>query len=72
MIHRLKGGVMALSISLIILVILGGCARPNPANTVNIAGSSSVQPLSEELANTFMKENSKISINVAGGVKRRD
>jgi phosphate transport system substrate-binding protein len=67
MIYRSKGGVVALFISLMIFVILGGCARPNPANTVNIAGSSSVQPLSEELANAFMKENSKISINVAGG-----
>ncbi|MEG3067618.1 MAG: phosphate ABC transporter substrate-binding protein [Syntrophaceticus schinkii] len=67
MIYRSKGGVVALFISLMIFVILGGCARPNPANTVNIAGSSSVQPLSEELANAFMKENSRISINVAGG-----
>jgi phosphate transport system substrate-binding protein len=67
MIYRSKGGVVALFISLMIFVILLGCARPNPANTVNIAGSSSVQPLSEELANAFMKENSRISINVAGG-----
>ena len=56
-----------LFIFLIISALLAGCARPNPANTINIAGSTSVQPLSEELANAFMKENPKLSVNVAGG-----
>jgi phosphate transport system substrate-binding protein len=35
--------------------------------TVVIAGSTSVQPLSEMLAETFMEENQKISIEVQGG-----
>lgn len=67
MTHRLTCGLSGLAIILIVLVTLGGCARPDPANTVNIAGSSSVQPLSEELANAFMERNPEISINVAGG-----
>ncbi|MGI5926282.1 MAG: phosphate ABC transporter substrate-binding protein [Thermacetogeniaceae bacterium] len=54
-------------LALLILAGLSGCSRPDPEDTVNIAGSSSVQPLSEELANAFMKDNPGISINVAGG-----
>jgi phosphate transport system substrate-binding protein len=67
MTHRLTCGLSGLAIILIVLVTLGGCGRPDPVNTVNIAGSSSVQPLSEELANAFMERNPEISINVAGG-----
>ncbi|KPU44021.1 phosphate-binding protein PstS 1 precursor [Oxobacter pfennigii] len=35
--------------------------------TIQIAGSTSVQPLSEELAKVFMGKNAKVKINVAGG-----
>ncbi|HHY40857.1 MAG TPA: phosphate ABC transporter substrate-binding protein [Syntrophaceticus sp.] len=56
-----------LLIGLLILAGLPGCSRPDPENTINIAGSSSVQPLSEELANAFMEDNPGIYINVAGG-----
>lgn len=37
------------------------------SGTVQIAGSTSVQPLSEELAKEFMNKNPKVKINVAGG-----
>lgn len=37
------------------------------SGTIQIAGSTSVQPLSEELAKAFMNKNSKVKINVAGG-----
>lgn len=68
MIQRAKGSLYGLIlIALLILAVLLGCSRPDPENTVNIAGSSSVQPLSEELANAFMEDNPNISINVAGG-----
>lgn len=37
------------------------------SGTVNIAGSTSVQPLTEELAQAFMKQNSGVKIFVQGG-----
>jgi len=37
------------------------------SGTVQIAGSTSVQPLSEELATKFMDKNPNVKINVAGG-----
>lgn len=37
------------------------------SGTLQIAGSTSVQPLSEELAKEFMTNNPKVGINVAGG-----
>ena len=69
MIYRLTGSgrVRILLVSLLAVLLAGGCAPADPANTINIAGSSSVQPLSEELANAFMGENREITVNVAGG-----
>ncbi|MBO8129056.1 MAG: phosphate ABC transporter substrate-binding protein [Peptococcaceae bacterium] len=43
----------------------GGGAKSD--NVLTIAGSTSVQPLSEELAKAFMEKNPGISINVQGG-----
>ncbi|MCR4440598.1 MAG: phosphate ABC transporter substrate-binding protein [Peptococcaceae bacterium] len=37
------------------------------SGTIQIAGSTSVQPLSEELAKAFMAKNPRVRINVAGG-----
>jgi len=67
MLNKSRCWLSRLLIILLIPVLLAGCARPNPANTINIAGSTSVQPLSEELANAFMSQNSKVAVNVAGG-----
>jgi len=66
------------SITLIVILTLGvlaGCgAKVGDAGTGNetagavvIAGSTSVQPLSEELAAAFMDVNSEISVEVQGG-----
>lgn len=51
---------------LLVLLLASGCARQGK-NALDIAGSTSVQPLSEELGNAFMEKNPGISINVAGG-----
>ncbi|MBS3970753.1 MAG: phosphate ABC transporter substrate-binding protein [Clostridia bacterium] len=40
---------------------------PALSGTVTIAGSTSVQPLSEELANAFMAKNPGVRIEVSGG-----
>lgn len=66
------------SITLIIILALGalaGCGAKvgdagtgdETAGSVVIAGSTSVQPLSEELAAAFMDANSGISVEVQGG-----
>lgn len=67
-----------LSITLVIILALGalaGCGakddKTGKANEISgsvvIAGSTSVQPLSEELAATFMDANPGISVEVQGG-----
>lgn len=55
-----------------ILLLVSGCATPNKnsdelSGSIDIAGSTSVQPLSEELAMEFMGLNPEAKINVAGG-----
>lgn len=52
-----------------------GCAKEKPegapreelAGTIQIAGSTSVQPLSDELAAAFEAKNPGVKVNVAGG-----
>jgi len=67
-----------LAISLIMILSIGtfaGCGSKNSSSsensdltgTVVTAGSTSVQPLSEELAAVFMDENPGISVEVQGG-----
>lgn len=69
-----------LSITLVILLALGvlvGCGGNEDSNTGNgsaevtgtvvTAGSTSVQPLSEELAAAFMDVNSGITVQIQGG-----
>ncbi|HYE67349.1 MAG TPA: phosphate ABC transporter substrate-binding protein [Anaerovoracaceae bacterium] len=67
-----------LSITLVIILALGalaGCGQKTgdtgtgdeATGTVVTAGSTSVQPLSEELAAAFMDANSGISVEVQGG-----
>lgn len=50
-------------------VFVIGCSgkSENAGGKVNIAGSTSVQPLAEELAQAFEEGNSKIKVDVAGG-----
>lgn len=66
---------MALLLVLLLAVTAAACGRketPKAApdelsGNIQIAGSTSVQPLSEELAKAFMEKNPKVKINVAGG-----
>lgn len=71
--------IVALMLVLMLVVSVAACGKkeePKPAapntpaelsGTIQIAGSTSVQPLSEELAKAFMAKNPKVKINVAGG-----
>jgi len=69
---RLLGVVMA---ALLVLGMLAGCNRAGKApqgtsglsGTIVIAGSTSVQPLSEELAAAFREKHPDVDISVAGG-----
>ena len=47
---------------------LGGCAKPEASGqSLTIAGSTSVQPFAEKLAEIYMHEHPEILINVQGG-----
>jgi len=74
----LKSGsrIVALILVLVFALSVAACGKqeapPTPganelSGTVQIAGSTSVQPVSEELAKEFMTKNPKVKINVAGG-----
>lgn len=67
-----------IAVILLLLLLPGAAAcgreegRPEPAGnelsgTIQIAGSTSVQPISEELAKEFMAKHNKVKINIAGG-----
>lgn len=70
-----------MAVILFVLVFTVGCGGNVPSDdnygqqgddgslsgTIQIAGSTSVQPLSEELAMEFMARNPKVKISVAGG-----
>ncbi len=74
-----KSKIMAVFIGLICLgmTACGNAGEKDPASEavdqsvisgkIQIAGSTSVQPLSEELAKAFMEKNSGLTIHVAGG-----
>jgi len=53
---------------MVLMVTVVGCgAQSAETLTVTTAGSTSVQPLSEELAGAFMEKNQNVVINVQGG-----
>lgn len=67
---------LAIAMILAVAPALAGCGGSKPQQSANpdelsgiiqIAGSTSVQPLSEELGKAFMTKNPKVRINVAGG-----
>ena len=63
-----KASVLALVLALGITALTGcGSNSGSTGSKVVIAGSTSVQPLSEELATAFMKDNSDITVEVQGG-----
>lgn len=49
------------------LPTLTGCGRDDGGLSVTLAGSTSVQPFAELLAEAFMSEHPKTSVNVQGG-----
>lgn len=65
---KILAGVMA-AVMLIGAVALTGCGSKSgtDANSVVIAGSTSVQPLSETMAQVYMENNPDVTIEVQGG-----
>jgi phosphate transport system substrate-binding protein len=53
----------------VVIIILGAFMVFNSgsAKTINVVGSTSVQPVAEKLAEAYMKENPNVKINVQGG-----
>lgn len=62
-----------MSMAVILLFSLSACGQQAPeqqaslSGDIKISGSTSVQPLAEELAQAFMKEHPQVSITVTGG-----
>ena len=57
-------GILLISTSLILLV---GCSQEQKAHQIIVAGSTSVQPFAEILAEEYMKLHPDISIDIQGG-----
>lgn len=69
--NRLKLLTVALVIAALVWVV-SGCSRPGGTSTesrhsITVAGSTSVQPFAEIIAEEYMKERPELSINVQGG-----
>jgi phosphate transport system substrate-binding protein len=47
--------------------VLAGCGRNKAQNTLCVAGSTSVQPFAEKLAEIYMREHPEVRIDVQGG-----
>jgi phosphate transport system substrate-binding protein len=62
-----KASVLALVLALGVTALTGCGGGGQTASKVVVAGSTSVQPLSEELAAAFMAKNSDITVEVQGG-----
>lgn len=60
----MKKSLLFVAVALLTCAAIGFAAL---SGTVNIAGSTSVQPLAEELAQAFMQKNSGVKIFVQGG-----
>jgi phosphate transport system substrate-binding protein len=55
-------------LGVLIIALVGlDCTRGGNGSSITIAGSTSVQPFAEMLAEIYMKQNPKIRINVQGG-----
>ena len=50
-----------------IAVFFGGCSGQNLVGTINEAGSTTVQPVAEKLAQEFMNRNPGVNIIIQGG-----
>ncbi|ABO50623.1 phosphate ABC transporter substrate-binding protein, PhoT family [Desulforamulus reducens MI-1] len=79
MFKNTKKLMLVLTLILAATVVFAGCGKKEEApkaegekgaglsGSITIAGSTSVQPLSEELAKAFMTKNSGVTVNVQGG-----
>lgn len=63
---RIRALVMV-GVMLLGLPVLAGCRREARAHSLTLAGSTSVQPFAELLAEVFMSRHPDISVNVQGG-----
>jgi phosphate transport system substrate-binding protein len=60
--------IVGITLALVLgLGIFAGCGTGQPESKVVVAGSTSVQPLSEELASAYMDANEGVTIEVQGG-----
>lgn len=64
---KLKYGLGVLIILIIILALYGTINTESQYERIDIAGSTSVQPVAEALAQEYMKTHPKVKINVQGG-----
>ena len=70
--HALPAGTMAVSVLLVgvaaLLLLLGGCkGRAKEERSLNVVGSTSIQPFAELLAQEYMKKYPDRQVEVQGG-----
>jgi phosphate transport system substrate-binding protein len=65
-INRKKALVLATGCILSVALMLGGCGQ-GLSGTIDIGGSTTVQPLSEKWAKAFETENPDVKITIQGG-----
>jgi len=56
-----------IALMLIVSVIVAGCGPRRSSNSITVAGSTSVQPVAELMAERFSEKGSEIQVNVQGG-----
>jgi len=54
-------------VSLVLALILAGCSATKATGTITEAGSTTVQPVAEKLAEAFKQKNPGVAITVQGG-----
>jgi len=64
---KLKIGLGLLVILIIIIAVYSTISTENQYERIDIAGSTSVQPVAEALAQEYMKTHPNVKINVQGG-----
>lgn len=56
-----------LALFIVAVVALGGCGGSGVSGTVTLSGSTTVQPIAQEAADQFMKNNTSANVTVQGG-----
>jgi phosphate transport system substrate-binding protein len=59
--------IVLISLLVTVAVFGAGCTSSTSGGTVQLAGSTSVQPVAQALAQAYMANNSGVTVNVAGG-----